>query len=151
MALSLQSIVLGYPLTIFMSLLIHMYTGKYLKKIGKLDKLDESEEINACTVKITVDVDGKPEFGVNIRYPIETTFEKITEQLSAFAEENGFELVSEGKTEFLVGETLDTTSVKGVGEYYDVVSTSEIEMELFEDVYGATNLFNAVVPFIITD
>ena len=35
--------------------------GKYLKKTGKLDKLDESEEINACTVKITVNVDGKDE------------------------------------------------------------------------------------------
>ena len=34
---------------------------KYLKKEGKLDKLDESEEINACTVKIDVDVDGKTE------------------------------------------------------------------------------------------
>ncbi|MBQ9685581.1 MAG: phosphoribosylformylglycinamidine synthase [Oscillospiraceae bacterium] len=34
---------------------------KALKKAGKLDKLDESEEINACTVKITVDVDGRPE------------------------------------------------------------------------------------------
>ncbi len=34
---------------------------KYLKKQGKLDKLDESEEINACTVKIKVDVDGKAE------------------------------------------------------------------------------------------
>ena len=34
---------------------------KYLRKTGKLDKLDESEEINACTVKITVDVDGKAE------------------------------------------------------------------------------------------
>ena len=34
---------------------------RYLRKAGKLDKLDESEEINACTVKITVDVDGKPE------------------------------------------------------------------------------------------
>ena len=34
---------------------------KYLKKQGKLDKLDESEEINACTVKIDVDVDGKTE------------------------------------------------------------------------------------------
>ncbi len=34
---------------------------KYLKKHGKLDKLDESEEINACTVKITVDVDGVSE------------------------------------------------------------------------------------------
>ncbi|MEE1161243.1 MAG: phosphoribosylformylglycinamidine synthase, partial [Acutalibacteraceae bacterium] len=34
---------------------------KYLKKQGKLDKLDESEEINACTVKIKVDVDGKEE------------------------------------------------------------------------------------------
>ncbi|MBQ4043141.1 MAG: phosphoribosylformylglycinamidine synthase, partial [Clostridia bacterium] len=31
---------------------------KYLRKHGKLDKLDESEEINACTVKINVDVDG---------------------------------------------------------------------------------------------
>ncbi len=35
--------------------------AKCLKKAGKLDGLDESEEINACTVKITVDVDGKPE------------------------------------------------------------------------------------------
>ncbi len=31
---------------------------KYLKENGKLEKLDESEEINACTVKIDVDVDG---------------------------------------------------------------------------------------------
>ena len=35
--------------------------AKYLKKNGKLDKLDESEEINACTVKIKVTVDGKEE------------------------------------------------------------------------------------------
>ena len=34
---------------------------KALKKQGKLDKLDESEEINACTVKINVDVDGVSE------------------------------------------------------------------------------------------
>ncbi len=34
---------------------------KYLKKNGKLDKLDESEEINACTVKIDVEVDGVTE------------------------------------------------------------------------------------------
>ena len=34
---------------------------RYLKKEGKLDKLDESEEINACTVKITVEADGKEE------------------------------------------------------------------------------------------
>ena len=34
---------------------------KYLKKHGKLDKLDESEEINACTVKINVTVDGRTE------------------------------------------------------------------------------------------
>ena len=34
---------------------------KYLKKQGKLPKLDESEEINACTVKIKVDVDGVSE------------------------------------------------------------------------------------------
>ncbi len=34
---------------------------KYLKTHGKLDKLDESEEINACTVKIDVDVDGVTE------------------------------------------------------------------------------------------
>ena len=32
-----------------------------LKKAGKLNKLDESEEINACTVKINVDVDGVQE------------------------------------------------------------------------------------------
>ena len=34
---------------------------KYLKANGKLDKLDESEEINACTVKINVNVDGVSE------------------------------------------------------------------------------------------
>ncbi|MBR3594369.1 MAG: phosphoribosylformylglycinamidine synthase [Clostridia bacterium] len=34
---------------------------KYLKTKGMLDKLDESEEINACTVKINVDVDGVTE------------------------------------------------------------------------------------------
>ena len=47
--------------------------AKYLRKEGKLDKLDESEEINACTVKMDVNVDGKTELiknategGVNI-------------------------------------------------------------------------------------
>ena len=34
---------------------------KYLRSTGKLDKLDESEEINACTVKMDVEVDGKTE------------------------------------------------------------------------------------------
>lgn len=35
--------------------------AKKLKKDGLLPALDESEEINACSVKITVDVDGKDE------------------------------------------------------------------------------------------
>lgn len=34
---------------------------KQLKRQGRLDKLDESEEINACTVKIEVEVDGVSE------------------------------------------------------------------------------------------
>ncbi|MGN0634995.1 MAG: phosphoribosylformylglycinamidine synthase [Acutalibacteraceae bacterium] len=34
---------------------------RYLKQQGALPKLDESEEINACTVKIDVDVDGETE------------------------------------------------------------------------------------------
>ncbi len=34
---------------------------KYLNSQGKIPNLDESEEINACTVKIKVDVDGKDE------------------------------------------------------------------------------------------
>ena len=34
---------------------------KYLRKNGKLEKLDESEEINACTVKIKVNVEGTEE------------------------------------------------------------------------------------------
>lgn len=34
---------------------------KYLKKEGMLTKLDESEEINACTVKVKVDIEGKQE------------------------------------------------------------------------------------------
>ncbi|WP_018143136.1 phosphoribosylformylglycinamidine synthase [Alloscardovia criceti] len=33
--------------------------GRYLKAKGILKNLDESEEINACTVKVTVDVDGE--------------------------------------------------------------------------------------------
>ncbi len=35
--------------------------AKYLKKTGQLQKLDESEEINACTVKMKVTVDGVEE------------------------------------------------------------------------------------------
>ena len=35
--------------------------AKYLKKKGKLRDLDESEEINACSVKLKVDVDGRDE------------------------------------------------------------------------------------------
>ena len=35
--------------------------AKYLRASGKLDKLDESEEINACTVKMNIEVDGKTE------------------------------------------------------------------------------------------
>ncbi|MBQ9029983.1 MAG: phosphoribosylformylglycinamidine synthase [Parasporobacterium sp.] len=35
--------------------------AKALKQQGYLDKLDESEEINACTVKVNVTVDGKEE------------------------------------------------------------------------------------------
>ena len=35
--------------------------AKYLKKTGQLRKLDESEEINACTVKMKVNVDGVEE------------------------------------------------------------------------------------------
>ena len=34
---------------------------KYLNKNGKIPHLDESEEINACTVKIYIDVEGKKE------------------------------------------------------------------------------------------
>ncbi len=35
--------------------------AKYLKKHGVLKNLDESDEINACSVRVEVDVDGKPE------------------------------------------------------------------------------------------
>ena len=35
--------------------------GKKLKKDGKLADLDESEEINACSIKVRIEVDGKPE------------------------------------------------------------------------------------------
>ncbi|HJJ31196.1 MAG TPA: phosphoribosylformylglycinamidine synthase [Methanocorpusculum sp.] len=35
--------------------------AKHLKAAGKMDKLDESDEINACTVKITIEHDGKNE------------------------------------------------------------------------------------------
>lgn len=35
--------------------------AKHLRRTGKLDRLDESDEINACTVKMDVEVDGKKE------------------------------------------------------------------------------------------
>lgn len=35
--------------------------AKYLKKQGKASKIDESEEINACSIKVTADIDGKEE------------------------------------------------------------------------------------------
>lgn len=35
--------------------------GKYLRKQGKLENLEESDEINACSIEIQVDVDGKDE------------------------------------------------------------------------------------------
>lgn len=35
--------------------------AKYLKKQGLLPNLDESDEINACSIKVTVDVNGQPE------------------------------------------------------------------------------------------
>ncbi|MCI8630696.1 MAG: phosphoribosylformylglycinamidine synthase, partial [Firmicutes bacterium] len=35
--------------------------AKYMKKHGLLDDLDESEEINACSIKVTADVDGNAE------------------------------------------------------------------------------------------
>lgn len=35
--------------------------ARYLKKIGKLDDLEESEENNACSIFVNVDVDGKEE------------------------------------------------------------------------------------------
>ena len=35
--------------------------AKYMKDIGELDKLDESDEINACTVRMEVEVNGRHE------------------------------------------------------------------------------------------
>ena len=35
--------------------------AKYLKKHGKVDNLDESEEINACSIKVKAKIDGKEE------------------------------------------------------------------------------------------
>ena len=34
---------------------------KYVKHLGLADDLDESEEINACSIKVTAEIDGKPE------------------------------------------------------------------------------------------
>ncbi len=35
--------------------------AKYLKKAGKADDIDESEEINACSIKVKANIDGKDE------------------------------------------------------------------------------------------
>ena len=37
----------------------HHYAKK-LKKDGKLADLDESEEINACSIKVRIEIDGEP-------------------------------------------------------------------------------------------
>lgn len=34
---------------------------KYVKKLGLADDLDESEEINACSINVTAEIDGKKE------------------------------------------------------------------------------------------
>ena len=34
---------------------------KYMKKLGLADDLDESEEINACSINVTAQIDGRPE------------------------------------------------------------------------------------------
>ncbi len=36
---------------------------KEMKKTGQLDDLDESEEINACSIKVPVDINGKKKIG----------------------------------------------------------------------------------------
>jgi len=38
-----------------------VFAAKHLKKQGLLNDLDESEEINACSVKVTIEVDGEPQ------------------------------------------------------------------------------------------
>ena len=40
-----------------------MIGARYLRKIGKLDDLEVSEENNACSIFVDVDVDGQPESG----------------------------------------------------------------------------------------
>ena len=35
--------------------------AKELKRQGKLDDLDASEEINACSIEVEAEIDGKPE------------------------------------------------------------------------------------------
>ena len=35
--------------------------GKYMRKIGKLDDMEVTDEINACSVEVDIDVDGKTE------------------------------------------------------------------------------------------
>lgn len=35
--------------------------AKYLKKLGKVEDLDESEEINACSIRVTAEIDGQDE------------------------------------------------------------------------------------------
>ena len=36
---------------------------KYVKKLGLADDLDESEEINACSINVTAEIDGKKKTG----------------------------------------------------------------------------------------
>lgn len=48
----------GKPVTLMD---IGTIAAKYLRSIGKLEKLDASEEINACTVKTEIEIDGKKE------------------------------------------------------------------------------------------
>ena len=79
---------------------------------GEMFGIDCKSGIMGDLTLAMVDVrhrDGKPEFGLNIRYPIETTYDRIAEGLQALCEARGFEIagIQRGTDPYLLNRDWD--------------------------------------------
>ena len=79
---------------------------------GEMFGIDCKSDVMGDLTLAMVDVRhkcGKPEFGLNIRYPIETTYDKIAEGLGALCEANGFEIagIQRGTDPYLLDRDWD--------------------------------------------
>ena len=113
---------------------------KYLRENGKLDKLDESEEINACTVKINIEVDGEEDVYL-LHYKIDNVERRINDELGILCTIHMDPIITNDET---VNELREFTrrKVKAV--------VPEADIHDFRTVVGVTHtnlIFDIVLPF----